>query len=120
MSYFMLDHSHFDQSGNIVAQLDENKPWTFVLIKAKWCGHCEMFLPVFEQLVANCQTMPINFAIVESTEPGNQQAIRNFTSFSVPGFPFLGLFYHDQFAIQYTGSRSFADLVAFLHDQCYM
>ena len=91
--------TYVNQQNFILQSLDRQSlqlPLTdlsFLLVKAKWCGHCVRYLPQYEQY--SVKYPDINFLILESTD--NELLLQQWNNlahpaFDVRGFPTLVMY----------------------------
>ena len=78
---------------------------TLYLFKADWCGHCNNFKPVWNELQ---KTEKIKFVTYDA-----DQDSKEIKSFQVQGFPTLILKKGNE-AIEYSGSRDINSLKEFI------
>lgn len=108
MPVIYLDQSDFTlQNINLESPKLQSTDITFLLIKAEWCGHCNRYLPIYEQYSVKYPN--INFCVVEETE--NSKLLNEdfkklvFPAFKVEGFPTVVLYNHDGSPIKVIENR---------------
>jgi thiol-disulfide isomerase/thioredoxin len=80
---------------------------TLYLFKADWCGHCNNFKPVWNELIKNKQE---NIKFITYDADTHKEEIK---AFQVQGFPTLILKKGDE-AIEYSGGRDIHSLKEFI------
>jgi protein disulfide-isomerase-like protein len=88
-----------------------NNP-TLILFHADWCGHCNRFMPTFDQFSKAVNKKKLN--IIKLNADTNSSAVK---SFNVEGFPTLLLMEAKSKKFKnYNGDRTLTDLVKFVND----
>jgi thiol-disulfide isomerase/thioredoxin len=83
-----------------------------ILFKANWCGHCNNFLPIWDQLQINHQPKDtIKFITYEHTVEDHLQIINNI---KIDGFPTIIIYKNDTYT-HYTDSRDIDTLTVFIN-----
>jgi len=81
---------------------------------APWCGHCKKLAPEYETAATQVKEEGLTFAKVDATTEENQALA---SAFAVRGYPTLKLFRNGQYAADYQGGRTAADLVNYMRRQ---
>lgn len=79
---------------------------TLTLIKAKWCGHCKAFKPIWEELPSKIKN--VNFKTLDSNT--NKEEIEKY---DISGYPSLVLENGDK-KIKYEGKRDVESIKKFV------
>lgn len=92
---------------------------SFVLFKADWCGFCQMFMPVYEQLEKMFKDAPIKetgkpirFFIFNCTEKEN--AMHAMQKYDIEGYPTLKWINKTGNIINYPGGRDKNDIIKYV------
>lgn len=81
---------------------------SFMLFKADWCGHCNEFKSVWNELISDVKLKKkYNFITIDST---NKREIENY---NIKGFPTL-LLKKDDKIIEFNGNRNRETILNFL------
>ncbi len=93
--------------------LDKSKNNIYVILfKANWCGHCNNFLPTWNQLQQSHEDDDnIKYITYEHT---NEEHLQIINSLKIGGFPTI-LIYKNNNYIQYNQSRDFETLRNFIN-----
>ena len=90
-------------------KITDGKPG-MILIHAKWCGHCQRFMPTFNELVGQLKS---NFPLVsiEDADLANSESLT--TALNFRGYPTIKFFDQSGAIIgDYKGQRSKTDVLA--------
>ena len=88
----------------------------FMYFSATWCGHCNEFKPVWQQLVAHVDETPEynNRLRLSNYDSEADEAV--FSTYNVKQFPTLILKKADGSTVEYKNNRDLSSLKLFLED----
>lgn len=99
------------QRSNFTATASNNGKGELIYFYGDWCPHCKTFMPVWDQLQPQLQSMGVSARKISDKDPIVKSA-------NVPGFPCVrwyprGLDVKDNY-IQFSGQRDVQSLVDFV------
>lgn len=113
---YLVD-SDFDSNGNLInPDIPKDKP-VFIMIQAKFCGHCTHAKPEFQK-VAEKNKDKYFFATIQGdgTEPGESELAKKLSNF-IPefmGYPEYVVYYGGKFKEKYNGGRKEENLQQYI------
>lgn len=88
-----------------------NNP-SLVLVKAEWCGHCQAFKPIWQQLGGKVPKDKLNFVTLDS------EADKSFISriSNLRGFPTIYFVPQKGGAMIYNGPRDYVSIIDYVNN----
>ncbi len=108
----MTEHSIELDSGSSLDALKERKI-SFLVIYANWCGHCHVFLPIYEKVAHKLKDA--NFYKIDGSE-NPERAIALAEGNWEQYFPSIHTFVNGKHIENYTGSRDDANFTKYCMD----
>lgn len=94
--------------------------YVVVLVQGTYCGYCNQFKPVFQQ-IAEQNSPRLQFATIQIDGKSSGEKIFQSDALSsiiqqpLKGVPLVLVFYNGQITSQYSGDRSYNDFSQYIH-----